>query len=174
MTNIVLIGMMGSGKSTLGRVLSGKTGMRFLETDSIIEEQKNMTIPHIFEQYGESYFRALETDAARYVSEQRGAVISTGGGMVLDPRNMALLKGFVVYLRCEPLLLHERTAEDGNRPLLTAADDRLAQITKLLAEREPLYSRYSNFTLDDTGGLLADRLAEMILDEYNSYQRPES
>ena len=163
--NIVLIGMMGCGKTVVGQAISRKILRPFIDTDVMIENRLNMTIPHIFEQYGESYFRKLEAEIAREISAQTGVVIATGGGMVINPQNMALLKatGFVIYLRCSPRQLYERTAGDKSRPL----SDKLEELLKL---RKPLYEKYSDF-IADSGTASIEQLTEMIWDEYCGNKR---
>ena len=163
--NIVLIGMMGCGKTVVGQAISRKVSMPFIDTDTMIETRLKMTIPHIFEQYGESYFRMIESEAAKEAASQAGVVIATGGGMVMNPQNMAVLgaTGFIIYLRCNHKQLYERTAGDKNRPL----SDKLEELLKL---REPLYKSYSNFTIDSATTSI-NRLAEMIWDEYCGNKR---
>ena len=163
--NIVLIGMMGCGKTTVGQVISQWSSMPFTDTDAMIEDKLKMTIPHIFEQYGESFFRDQESEVARVLSSCRGTVIATGGGMVINPKNMTLLggSGFVVYLRLPADQLQKRTNHDENRPLLP-------RLKELLVHREPLYTRYSNLVID-ADGTDADQLAGMILHEYRNYKR---
>ena len=171
--NIILIGMMGSGKTTVGQAISKNQKWPFIDTDDMIEEQSKMTIPHIFEQYGESYFRRLEAGAVRNTSTFYRTVISTGGGIVLNQENMSILNesGFVVYLHCSAVTLYERTIDDFNRPLLLNSDsDRLARIEDLLILREPLYTKYSNFVID-AGKYTIDELSRLICDEYRRYQR---
>ena len=164
--NIVLIGMMGSGKTSLGFAISHSASMPFVDTDTLIKQKLNMAIPHIFEQYGESYFRSQETEIAHIAAAYSNTVIATGGGMVTRPENMAALgeNGFVVYLRCTANQLYERTAGDENRPLL----GELEGLERLLAERATLYEKYSNFIIDAND---IPTLVEMILDEYRNYQR---
>lgn len=163
MSNIILIGMMGSGKTSVGQALSQRANMPFFDTDEIIKEQEKMTIPHIFDKYGESYFRKAETKAIKTAAEQSQAIIATGGGAVLSKQNMALLSGFVVYLRCSLAQLQHRTAGDANRPLL-------AKLDHLLSTRAPLYESYAKQIID-TDMLNINEIAEMILDEYSAYKR---
>ena len=167
----MLIGMMGCGKSSVGRKAGEILAVPFVDTDEIIEGRLQMSIPHIFEKYGEAYFRVMESDAARQAASLPGAVISTGGGMVLRPSNMAILKaaGVVIYLRCGAEQLYERTKDDSIRPLL-GVPDRLARIKELLAEREPLYNKYSDLTVDIECATI-EELSEMICDEYRRNQR---
>ena len=159
MTNIVLIGMMGSGKTTVGKLIGQKSGMDFVDTDVLIENEAKVCISDIFKQFGEKYFRKCEAETAQKVAQHKNAVIATGGGMILNPKNMAFLSecGFVVYLKCEVSLLHQRLSGVSDRPLLHKLDE-------LLTQREALYEKYSNFTAD--GSIEPDRLAEMILHEY--------
>lgn len=172
-SNIVLIGAMGSGKTTLGRVVSGLGGYAFVDTDEQIVSRYKCSIPHIFEQYGESYFRTLESEAAEEAAQSKNTVIATGGGLVTVARNMEVLRrtGRVFYLRCTGDELYARTCRDTNRPLLNAAPgemdeahaahERLLRIRRLLAEREPLYLQYCDEVLDtDKTGI--DALAAEI------------
>ena len=161
--NIVLIGMMGSGKTSVGQAISKAASIPFVDTDTLIERRLDMTIPHIFEQYGESYFRRFESEAALEVAALSGQVIATGGGMVINPQNMKHLSdtGFVVYLRASAKLLLERTGGDENRPLLGKLDS-------LLAQRAPLYEKYSDLIVD---AMDIEEIVRVILYEYSNYQR---
>jgi len=168
--------MMGSGKTSIGRAISQKANMSFIDTDIVIEDRLKMTIPHIFEQYGESYFRNIESKVACQVASYTGTIIATGGGMVINPQNMKILKasGFLVYLRCSAKQLYNRTLQENNRPLLSQAEDRLTKIKELLVSREPLYARYSNFTIDvddDTVDKLSETILKVVLHEYSSHKR---
>ena len=173
MTNIVLIGMPGSGKSSAGRKISETLFMPFIDTDEIIENRLEMNIPCIFKQYGESYFRDMESDAARRAAATPGVVISTGGGIITRAENMAILKsaGMVVYLRCEAEQLFKRTEKDKTRPLLHVPD-RLLKIKELSEVRNPLYKNYSDFTVD-TDNLSVNEISEMICNEYRRHKRTE-
>ena len=165
LSNIILVGMMGCGKSSVGQAISQRASMLFIDTDVMIEERLKMTIPHIFEQYGESYFRSLEAETAFQISTSTNTVIATGGGIIINPHNMTLLKasGFIVYLRCNPQQLYERTTGDRNRPLQN-------RLEELLIQREPLYAKYSDLIIDSDKATVAG-LSEMILNEYSSYKR---
>ena len=164
MNNIILIGMMGSGKTSVGQALSQATNLSFIDTDTMIECRTNMTITHIFQQYGEAYFRYLEAEAAKQAATYSNRIIATGGGIILNPQNMASLKasGFVVYLRCNPIQLYKRTATDHNRPLLETETEPLVKLEKLLSEREHLYTKYSDFIADADEATI-DELSRIIL-----------
>lgn len=165
---IVLIGLMGAGKSTVGRELSRATGMAFLDTDSVIEEQTGMCIPDIFRERGERHFRLLETALLRYIVQNAQAgngshVISTGGGIILQEENRRLLRelGFTVWLTADVPTLLARTARAQNRPLLQV-EDREATLRELLAERAPLYEQTAHLSLDSTG-LKATEVVDCII-----------
>ena len=150
--NIVLIGMMACGKTSVGKAASQQAGLAFLDTDAFIEAHMAMPIPHIFAQYGESYFRDLEAEAALHAAGQTRTVIATGGGLPLRAANTTALRasGKIVYLRCNAKELLRRTRDDENRPLLKGLGEaeRLAHIQNLLAQREPLYRQHSDLVLD--------------------------
>lgn len=151
---IILIGLMGCGKTTVGKALSKRTGMPLLDTDAIIEEQFGKSIPDIFRDHGEAYFRALETALLRYLLEQRftpAPVISTGGGIVIRPENRTLLRqlGFTIWLNVSVKALLARTRFSTNRPLLQSPD-RKAILTKLHSERRPFYREASHYRLNST------------------------
>lgn len=149
--NILLIGFMGCGKSTIGRELHLSLGYPLCDTDQVIEEQTGKTIPEIFAQDGEDSFRQLETRLLENLILQKTqhSIISTGGGIVTRPENMALLRqlGFVVWLSCPPEVTYERTSRNSNRPLLQC-DNPMEVITKLLDEREPLYQSASHLKIN--------------------------
>ncbi len=154
---IVLIGLMGCGKTTVGRELSKELRMPFLDMDAVIEEQIGKPIPDIFRDEGEAHFRALETALLRYLLAQRGqrgageAIISTGGGVVLREENRRILRelGFCVWLDVEVPALIARTARSTNRPLLANANRR-ATLEQLTQERAPFYAQTAHLRLDST------------------------
>ena len=143
---IILVGMMGSGKTTVGKELSKLTGMPLLDMDAVIEEQIGKSIPDIFRDEGEGRFRALETALLQYlenfVSSGKGAtIISTGGGVVLREINRTILKrmGYVVWFDVTVEALIERTSRANNRPLLSC-DNKHEILERLQNERRALYS----------------------------------
>ena len=150
--NLILIGFMGTGKTSLGKLLANKLGRGFVDLDQKIERDAGMTIPKIFELHGEKYFRELEKKAVREVSERKNLVIATGGGTVKDSENIQLLKssGVIVCLTCEPEEIFRRTERRGERPVLDGGgEERLETIKKLLAEREKFYSQ-ADYKIDTT------------------------
>ncbi len=152
---IALIGLMGCGKTTVGRELSKLLSRPFLDMDAIIEEQIGKSIPDIFRDEGEAHFRALETALLRYLLTQQGktgaAIISTGGGVVLRSENRHILRrlGFCVWLNVSVPALIARTARTNNRPLLANANRRTT-LERLTRERSPLYAETAHLTLDST------------------------
>jgi len=169
--NIFLVGLMGAGKTSVGRLLARRLGKAFVDCDHEIERATGVKIPVIFEIEGEPGFRARE---ARMLSELvRGAdlVLATGGGAVLSPENRKLLAGhgIVVYLRAAVPDLWNRTRHDRNRPLLKTADS-LATLEQLFAERDPLYREIADIivdTGDQSMGSLAHKL-ERRLEQFRS------
>ena len=149
--NLILIGFMGTGKTSLGKLLANKLGRGFVDLDQKIERDAGMTIPKIFELHGEKYFRELEKKAVREVSERKNLVIATGGGTVKDAENVRLLKnsGVIICLTTDPEEIFRRTERRGERPLLDNNEQRLETIKKLLAEREIFYSK-ADYTIDTT------------------------
>jgi len=137
---VFLIGPMGSGKSTIGRLLSNELGQEFIDSDRAIEERAGADIPWIFDVEGESGFRDREQMVIDLLSQQERIVLATGGGAVLRAENRTNLKsrGYVVYLQTSVEQQLERTARDRNRPLLQN-DDPKGVLVKLMAERDPLY-----------------------------------
>ena len=151
-SNLVLTGFMGTGKTSLGKLLADKLGRTFIDIDQKIEEDAGMTIPKIFELHGEKYFRELEKKAVAEVVTRKNLVIATGGGTVKDEENLRLLResGVIVCLTTAPEEILKRTERRGERPLLDKPDDeRLLEIKKLLAEREKYYSQ-ADYTIDTT------------------------
>ncbi len=163
--NIFLVGLMGAGKTTIGRLLARKLNRRFVDADHEIEARTGATIPWIFEIEGEACFRRREADVIRDLSAQRGLVLATGGGAVLNPASRALLaeRGTVIYLRASIGSILQRTANDKNRPLLQTADPR-GKLEQLWAERDPLYREIADLVID-TGRPNVQSMVQTILDQ---------
>lgn len=140
--NIVITGFMGTGKSTIGRILAQKLGYDFVDMDTLIEERQRRTIREIFEREGEAYFRQLESDLCRELAGRRRCVIATGGGTLTNPENLAVFraKNLVICLDCDPEILWLRLSASENRPMLDGADKKI-RLLALLAQRQPAYAK---------------------------------
>ena len=150
MNNIVLIGFMGSGKTTIGKALERKIGISFVDTDELIEDYEGCKISDIFESKGEAYFRRLENKTLKkLLSGTDSKIISTGGGIVTNQANIPLLKqlGKVFYLRIKPETVVERLEGDKTRPLLMG-EDKLYKVEGLMAGRKKLYEMAADRTID--------------------------
>ncbi|HSG02312.1 MAG TPA: shikimate kinase AroK [Marinobacterium sp.] len=145
---IFLIGPMGSGKSTIGRLLSNELKLEFVDSDRVIEERAGANIPWIFDVEGEEGFRAREETVIDQVTEQDNIVLATGGGVVLRENNRKVLRerGFVIYLHASVDQQVERTARDKNRPLLQTENPR-ARLEELIRIRDPLYRQTADFVM---------------------------
>ena len=168
--NIALIGYRGSGKSAVGKLLAARLGMAFCDTDELIVAQAGKTIREIFAAGGEPAFRALERDAVAQAAAQDNTVIAAGGGVVLDPANVAALKrnAKIVWLSAPAEVLYQRITADitsqHTRPNLTASGG-LEEVKRLLALRTPLYQSTADITVDagnQTPEQLAWYLSQMV------------
>jgi shikimate kinase len=169
--NIVLVGFMGSGKSSIGRELHQSLGYQLIDTDHIIEEQTGKNIPEIFARDGEQAFRDMETRLLENLLLQNIGhhIISTGGGMVCRPGNRELLRklGFVVWLKCTAGDILKRTSKNANRPLLQC-NDPMETINHLLEERSPFYADVAHLEINTTG-LNLDEISCGILESARYY-----
>jgi len=164
--NIFLVGLMGAGKTTIGRQLARRLKLRFVDSDQEIEARTGVHIPLIFEIEGEEGFRKREAQVLAELTQERGLVLATGGGAVLDAGNRANLaaNGLVVYLSVAPTLLWERLRQDRSRPLLRVADP-LAKLQALHAQRDPLYREVADLVIEggaDSSYHLAKTLERQI------------
>ncbi|WP_308447320.1 shikimate kinase [Parachitinimonas caeni] len=161
--NFFLVGLMGAGKTTVGRCLAKATHKEFYDSDHIVEARTGVRIPTIFDIEGEQGFRQRETEALRALASQRGIVLATGGGAVISEENRQILSagGYVIYLRASPEDLYARTKHDKNRPLLQTADP-LARLTELFAIRDPLYHAVADLVVD-TSRQSVNSLTQQIL-----------
>lgn len=166
--NFILVGLMGAGKTTIGRVLARNRGLDFIDSDHEIVGRCGVSIPTIFEFEGEAGFRRREAAVIDDLTRRSGIVLATGGGAVLDSANREAMKarGTVIYLRCSPNELYLRTRYDKNRPLLQT-EDPLAKLKALYEARHPLYLETADLVLD-TGRqsvhCLATRLEQLLAD----------
>lgn len=164
--NIVLIGFMGCGKSTVGRELHQRLGYPLVDMDQVIEQRAGKSITNIFADDGEAVFRDMETALLKELNDPAAPrrIISTGGGVVERAENRALLKnlGYVVWLHAPASVILKRTRKIRNRPLLET-EDPAARIQELMEERAPLYQESAHLKLDSTG-LCSGELATGILE----------
>jgi shikimate kinase len=147
--NIFLVGLMGAGKSTVGRVLAKRLGKVFIDSDQEIEKRCGVKIPIIFEMEGEEGFRKRESVVIKDLTELSNVVIATGGGSVLLAENRQYLKsnGYVIYLRANPHELWLRTRNDKGRPLLNTPDPQ-KKLKELFDIRDPLYTSIAHQTVE--------------------------
>ncbi len=166
-SNIYLIGLMGAGKTTVGRQLARRLGRCFLDSDHEIVARTGVSIPTIFEIEGEDGFRRREAQAIAELTAGEDLVLATGGGVVLNANNRRRLHdtGWVVYLNVPPALLVERTRHDRNRPLLRVPDP-LAKLEELHALRDPLYRETAHIVVDGSH-LVASGIVQHLLREFN-------
>lgn len=170
--NVYLVGLMGAGKTTIGRSLAKRLNLDFLDSDREIEARTGVTIPTIFEIEGEEGFRRREMQMIVELSHLRGRVVATGGGVVLREENRASLRsnGFVVYLNVPPQTLWERTRNDRNRPLLQVADP-LLKLKELYTERDPLYREVADLVIDSSR-INAQGVLQLLLKEVGEWWKP--
>lgn len=147
--NIVLIGMMGSGKTTVGKLLAEAIGLTFVDTDQLLENKTERKITEIFAQDGEQKFRTLEAEVIDEVTDKVGQVIATGGGVVLREENIKKLgkKGTIIFLHASPETLMERLRDDETRPLLQCQEPE-NKLKEILKFRLPFYRKASRLEID--------------------------
>lgn len=161
---ICLVGMPGSGKSTVGRHIARDIGLPFVDTDHVIEQRIGCSIREYFETQGEVAFRDVEQTVIEEVMRLDGHVVATGGGAVLRQVNRQVLhdRGVVVYLRSTPEDLARRLRHDSHRPLLQGGSDPLRRLRMLFQDRDPLYLRTSHFVIE-TGRPSVHSLVNMVM-----------
>lgn len=166
-TLVFLVGPMGAGKSTIGRLLATELGFNFRDSDRVIEERTGADIPWIFDMEGEEGFRERESAVLQELASEQDTVVATGGGIVLREKNRNLMKsvGFVCYLTASIEQLVERTARDKKRPLLQVENPR-QKIIDLLALRDPLYQATADFVINTdrrSPKAVAQEIASLVL-----------
>src|SRR6478672_4975698 len=160
---ISLIGFMGAGKSAVGRELSRRLGWPRHDTDEMIREQFGISIPDIFARHGEPAFRDAETELLKTLRRGIAGIVVTGGGIVLRPQNVQLLRGMgrIVWLDADEEVLWQRVSKHSIRPLLQTPDPR-ARFSELLRERLPLYQSAADYRIDTGGNSIAQVTDEII------------
>lgn len=166
---VVLVGMMGAGKTTVGREYARRHGLRFVDCDHELEARTGVSVTTIFEVEGESGFRRREAQLLDELTHEQGLVLATGGGIVLAPENRAVLRerGVVVYLNVPAAILWERTRNDKNRPLLQVPNPRV-RIETLYSQRDPLYREVADIIVEggrgNSNGMV--RLVNKAVDQF--------
>jgi shikimate kinase len=165
-SNIFLVGMMGAGKTTVGRALAHRLKREFVDTDRLLVERTGVAVATVFEIEGEDGFRRRESVLLRELCEGAGQVVATGGGIVLAEDNRSVMResGTVIYLRARLESLWERTRHDASRPLLATPNPR-EKLAELLTERDPLYREAAHMVVDSgsqSAGTLANRVAAAL------------
>jgi len=173
--NLVLIGFMGSGKSSIGRLLATKLGFHLLDTDAMVVEDAGMQITEIFQWKGEEGFRDYEARALAYLVERnaKGVVVATGGGIVTRESNLPLLHqlGFVVGLTASEEVIFERVSRNKARPLLHTPNPR-ETVSELLARRAPFYEAAADYAIDTSMKSHAQVADEIIAEARRRYPNP--
>ncbi len=168
--NLALVGFMGTGKSAVGRQVAGELGFTFVDTDELIEAYAGKRISDLFVEDGEPAFRKIESDVVAELAQRRDAVISTGGGLIVNSDNLASLKmhAFVVCLWASPETIFERTRHTSHRPLLQTPDP-LARIRELLAARESAYRQADVLVSTDFRSIR--ETAQQVLHQFHEARR---
>jgi shikimate kinase len=171
--NLVLVGFMGSGKSSVGRILSSLTGFALVDTDTLVAQEAGQSINAIFKQHGEEYFRALEAKTLRSLVGRIGLIVATGGGVVTVAENRGILPqiGPVVWLDASPEQLYQRV-KHSKRPLLQTDDPR-STVENLYRSRHPFYREVATVHID-SGSLTHRQTAEAVLAAVQRQENPLS
>ncbi len=169
MKNIYLVGFMGTGKTETARLLAKRLGRVFVDMDDLIEEREKISIPEIFKNKGEPYFRGIEKEIVGELSKKKGLVVACGGGAFVDPENIRMFKssGTVICLTSTPEMILKRTRRFAHRPLLNV-ENPLEKIKELLVKRMPFYEQAH--CLIDADRLSVEQAAEEVLRCLNSKQ----
>lgn len=170
--NLALTGFMATGKTVIGKNVAQKLGMNFADIDTIIEERANISIAQIFQDYGEPYFRELEKNIIKEISQNSDYVISTGGGAVLCEENIKNLRtnGFICHLKSRPEIICRNVGNQRNRPLLNCSDPE-ERIQKLLIERIEFYNN-NDFEVDVSDlsvELASEKVTELFITKLSEY-----
>jgi len=160
--NIILTGFMGTGKSSVGKLLAERLGYRYCDLDALIVDAAGVSINEIFARHGEAHFRRIEAEMVRSIANRSGLVVATGGGAVLDPENRRLLRaaGFVVNLTAPAEEIFKRLHGENERPLLKE-EKSLEKIGAMMEKREPFYAD-ADIRIDTTGKCVEDVVEEIL------------
>ncbi len=171
--SIVLVGLMGAGKSSIGRRLAHRLGLPFVDADTEIEKAADLTIPEIFEKHGEPYFRAGEVRVVARILDSGPQVLATGGGAYMNPETRARIRerGISLWLKAELDVLMKRVKRRGDRPLLKA-DDPQAVLKRLMDERYPVYAEADLTVVSREAS--HDEVVEDVIAALASHVRPSS
>jgi shikimate kinase len=169
--NLILVGMMGSGKTTIGRALSKHFGKTFVDSDEEVQKRTGVTVSHIFDIEGETGFRQREIAVIHDLMVRDNLVLATGGGAVLAEQNREMLQqnGIVIYLKASVHDLWQRTRHDRNRPLLQTADPH-AKLTELFQQRDPLYRQAADIVIQ-SGKQSAHALMLHLANEIEAFRK---
>jgi len=172
-SNIALIGFMGCGKSSVGRLVATQLDFEFVDTDDLIEANAGCSITDIFAQNGEAAFRGLESQIVRELASRQRTVIATGGGLGANPAHLDALKthALVVCLWASPTVIWSRVRNQTHRPLLQQ-ENPMAQIEKLLSEREPVYKLAD--VLINSGLRPLREVAQQVVHQFQTVHQPQS
>jgi shikimate kinase len=170
--NLVLIGFMGSGKSSVGRELAKRWNFRFIDTDAMIRHKYDLSIPDIFSKHGETFFREAEHQALVRLRGVSSTIIATGGGIVIQPRNLPMLRalGRVVWLCADQTTILDRVGKSTHRPMLNQTDPE-ESVSRLLKERAPLYHQAADLRVE-TSGLTHREVADRIVWGLDQFREP--
>jgi shikimate kinase len=161
--NIVLIGLMGAGKTTIGRRLAQRIQWPLVDTDQVIESRCGTTVATIFEVEGEAGFRRRETKVLSEIMSNGGQIVTTGGGAPIQPDNRPLIaQGYVVYLHAQPRQLWQRLRQDTSRPLLTQSKDPKATLEALYQTRDPVYRDLASVVVSSSQGSPSQVVSQVI------------
>jgi shikimate kinase len=166
--NIFLIGFMGAGKTSVGRILAKNLEMSFVDLDETIEKELGMKIPEIFSTHGEEFFRDAESKLLRAVAQRGGQVIATGGGVVLREENWEVMEreGVTIYLKAPAVVLYNRVKNNTSRPLLQV-DNPFEKVQELLSTRIPLYEKAD--LIVDTEHITSQEIVKEIIEKLNNF-----
>jgi shikimate kinase len=169
--NVILVGMMGSGKTTMGRVLAKQLDKEFVDSDEEIQHRTGVTIPHIFDVEGEQGFRQRESSVIADLLRRENLILATGGGAVLMGQNRAAMRenGIVIYLKASVHDLWQRTRHDRNRPLLQT-DDPHARLAELFQQRDALYQQVADIVIQ-SGKLSVYTLMLQVVSDIEEFKK---